>query len=118
MNASGYKWNVRISGKTYYFDGCSIVCISKIKDTPLVTGNLYRERIVPLMYRITLKASVDHSRYEEYAELLTECAKENKNVIIGSCNFSSCMLTNGSFVSSEKSERAQFEMTFTGVMML
>lgn len=115
MNASGEKWRAEIDGTAYYFDSFSMECISKIADTPLIGGGVYRRRTLPAIYELTFGMRVGHSALESCRALMSARAATSCTIRIGQTVFSDCMLRRGGFKAADGKEKAMFEIRFTGV---
>lgn len=115
MNASGEKWKVTIGSTDYYFDSCLIECVSKVNDTPLISGEVYRRRALPAIYEITLGVRKAHDQMSSCKALLASAASASTTVTIGQTVFTECMLRRGGFKAAEGDDKADFEITYTGV---
>ena len=115
MNASGEKWRVEIDGTAYYFDSCRVECVSKVVDTPLVGGGLYRKRAQPAVYELSFSSVTPLNSLESCRALLAASAVSSCSIRIGQTVFSSCMLRRGGFTARDGEEKAAFEIKFTGV---
>lgn len=113
MNASGEKWPVGIGGTDYYFDSVEIVCSSRIADTALVSGGVYRRRALPGIYEITLKARVPFDRLSALRQLIDASSAADVTITTGSESFTSCMMRRGGFSALPGKDEAEFCIIFS-----
>ncbi len=115
MNASGNEICVAVGEQTYYFSTLRAVVTSRVEDTALVSGELYRVRAAGYGQTFFLKGRISLDEMSEYIGLLRELAQGANEIEINGEAFESLTLLSGRVTSGEGEAFGECEITLVEV---